>query len=73
MLGVFAEFENNLRKKCQAEGIAAAKVRGVYKGGKPSRSCCRGPKAPVEEKLGPADITRRLPSSTLYRLLGKTA
>jgi hypothetical protein len=29
MLGVFAEFETNLRKERQAEGIAAAKARGV--------------------------------------------
>ena len=34
MLGVFAEFETNLRKERQAEGIAAAKARGVYKGRK---------------------------------------
>jgi DNA invertase Pin-like site-specific DNA recombinase len=32
MLGVFAEFETNLRRERQLEGIAAAKVRGVYKG-----------------------------------------
>src|SRR3954466_15820331 len=32
MLGVFAEFETNLRKERQMEGIAQAKVRGVYKG-----------------------------------------
>ena len=32
MLGVFAEFETNLRRECQAEGIAAAKQRGVYRG-----------------------------------------
>jgi len=36
MLGVFAEFETNLRKERQLEGIAAAKVKGVYKGRKPS-------------------------------------
>jgi DNA invertase Pin-like site-specific DNA recombinase len=36
MLGVFAEFETNLRRERQMEGIAAAKVRGVYKGRKPS-------------------------------------
>ena len=34
MLGVFAEFETNLRRERQAEGIAAAKARGVYKGRK---------------------------------------
>ena len=32
---MFAEFETNLRKERQAEGIAAAKARGVYKGRKP--------------------------------------
>jgi hypothetical protein len=32
MLGVFAEFETNLRKGRQLEGIAKAKANGVYKG-----------------------------------------
>jgi DNA invertase Pin-like site-specific DNA recombinase len=32
MLGVFAEFETNLRKERQSEGIAKAKAAGVYKG-----------------------------------------
>jgi DNA invertase Pin-like site-specific DNA recombinase len=36
MLGVFAEFETNLRKERQLEGIAKAKQAGVYKGRKPS-------------------------------------
>jgi DNA invertase Pin-like site-specific DNA recombinase len=36
MLGVFAEFETNLRKERQMEGIAKAKDAGVYKGRKPS-------------------------------------
>lgn len=31
MLGVFAEFETNLRRERQLEGIGAAKARGVYK------------------------------------------
>jgi DNA invertase Pin-like site-specific DNA recombinase len=35
MLGVFAEFETNLRRERQIEGIAKAKARGVYKGRKP--------------------------------------
>jgi DNA invertase Pin-like site-specific DNA recombinase len=35
MLGVFAEFETNLRKERQMEGIAKAKIAGIYKGGKP--------------------------------------
>ncbi|MGJ0534437.1 MAG: recombinase family protein [Methylocystis sp.] len=36
MLGVFAEFETNLRKERQLEGIAKAKAKGVYKGRPPS-------------------------------------
>ncbi len=36
MLGVFAEFETNLRKERQLEGIAAAKRKGIYKGRQPT-------------------------------------
>ena len=36
MLGVFSEFETNLRKERQMEGISKAKEKGVYKGRKPS-------------------------------------
>ena len=36
MLGVFAEFETNLRRERQLEGIAKAKAAGVYKGRKRS-------------------------------------
>ena len=32
MLGVFAEFEANLRRERQLEGIAKAKSAGVYNG-----------------------------------------
>ena len=32
VLGVFAEFETNLRRERQMEGIAQAKAKGVYKG-----------------------------------------
>jgi DNA invertase Pin-like site-specific DNA recombinase len=39
MLGVFAEFETNLRKERQMEGIAKAKAAGVYKGRPPSVDC----------------------------------
>ena len=38
MLGVFAEFETNLRRERQAEGIAAAKQRGAYRGRLPPGS-----------------------------------
>lgn len=36
MLGAFAEFETNLRKERQLEGIAKAKAAGVYKGRRPT-------------------------------------
>jgi DNA invertase Pin-like site-specific DNA recombinase len=32
MLGVFAEFETNLRRERRPEGIATAKATGAYKG-----------------------------------------
>ena len=35
MLAVFAEFELNIRKERQLEGIAAAKIAGKYRGRKP--------------------------------------
>jgi DNA invertase Pin-like site-specific DNA recombinase len=39
MLGVFAEFETNLRKERQIEWIAKAKAAGVYNGkGQPGPS-----------------------------------
>lgn len=31
MVGAFAEFERSMIKRCQVEGIALAKARGVYK------------------------------------------
>ena len=36
MLSCFSEFETNIRKERQMEGIAKAKEKGVYKGRKPS-------------------------------------
>lgn len=44
MLGAVAEFEHALMRERQAEGIAKAKKKGVYKGGKPKLK-----KATVEE------------------------
>jgi DNA invertase Pin-like site-specific DNA recombinase len=38
VLGAFAEFERALIRERQLEGIALAKARGAYKGGKPSLS-----------------------------------
>lgn len=75
MLGVFAEFETNLRRERQSEGIAAAKARGVYRGRKPSIDPAEVRRLREEEKLGPAAIARRLGigRASVYRVLGRTA
>jgi DNA invertase Pin-like site-specific DNA recombinase len=41
MLGVFAEFETNLRRERKLEGIAKAKAAGVHKGRPPSIEASR--------------------------------
>jgi DNA invertase Pin-like site-specific DNA recombinase len=56
MLGVFAEFETNLRKERQAEGIAKAKAAGVYKGRPPSIDASK-----VRELKNKVSARRRLP------------
>jgi DNA invertase Pin-like site-specific DNA recombinase len=70
MLGVFAEFETNLRRERQLEGIAKAKAAGVYKGRKPSVDAnqVRQLKA---EGIGPSEIARRLQiaRASVYRAL----
>jgi DNA invertase Pin-like site-specific DNA recombinase len=75
MLGVFAEFETNLRRERQLEGIAAAKARGVYTGRKPQIDPAAIQLLRDKEKLGPAAIAQRLGISraSVYRLLGKVA
>jgi DNA invertase Pin-like site-specific DNA recombinase len=75
MLGVFAEFETNLRRERQLEGMSAAKARGVYKGRKPSIDAGEVLRLRCVEKLGPAAIARRLGigRASVYRLLGKQA
>lgn len=42
MMGAFAEFERNIIKKRQAEGIAKAKARGVYANRKRKPTIDRG-------------------------------
>lgn len=71
MLGVFAEFETNLRRERQIEGIAAAKSRGVYRGRKPSVDIAEIQRLRLEEKLGATEIARRLGvgRATVYRAL----
>ena len=73
MLGVFAEFETNLRRERQLEGIAAAKARGVYTGRKPQIDPVTVQLLRDKEKLGPSAIAKRLGigRASVYRLLGK--
>jgi DNA invertase Pin-like site-specific DNA recombinase len=74
MLGVFAEFETNLRRERQMEGIAKAKAEGVYKGRKPSIDAARV-RALAAEGLGATEIARRLNigRASVYRTLGGKA
>ena len=70
MLGVFAEFETNLRRERQLEGIAKAKAEGVYKGRKPSIDPARVREL-AAQGLGGTEIARTLGISraSVYRLL----
>jgi len=71
MLGVFAEFETNLRSERQLEGIAKAKAAGVYKGRPPSIDPARVREL-KEQGLGPAAIakTLKIGRASVYRVLG---
>src|SRR6266850_3490940 len=70
MLGVFAEFETNLRKERQLEGIADAKARGVYKGRRPFIDPGKV-KALKAEGMGPSAIAKALKigRASVYRAL----
>ena len=70
MLGVFAEFETNLRKERQKEGIEAAKAKGVYRGGKKSVDAGKV-KELQNNGLGATEIARQLGISraSVYRVI----
>src|SRR3954469_4475792 len=70
MLGVFAEFETNLRRERQLEGIAEAKARGVYQGRKASIDTAKV-KALRAEGMGPSAIAKALKigRASVYRAL----
>jgi DNA invertase Pin-like site-specific DNA recombinase len=70
MLGVFAEFETNLRKERQLEGIADAKARGVYRGRKASIDTAKV-KALRAQGMGASDIAKALKigRASVYRVL----
>src|SRR6476659_214475 len=70
MLGVFAEFETNLRRERQLEGIAKAKAEGVYRGRKASIDPARV-KQLKQDGLRPTEIARTLKigRASVYRVL----
>lgn len=71
MLGVFAEFETNLRKERQAEGIAKAKAAGIYKG-RPATIDHIKVRELKQKGLGASDIAKALKigRASVYRALG---
>lgn len=70
MLGVFAEFETNLRRERQMEGIARAKAEGRYTGRKPSIDVAEV-KRLADGGMGPSAIARELGigRASVYRVL----
>ena len=73
MLGVFAEFETNLRKERQIAGIAAAKAKGKHLGRR--ASLAQGQKAEIHAKhkagLSPSALSKEYGVSrgTIYNVI----
>jgi DNA invertase Pin-like site-specific DNA recombinase len=70
MLGVFAEFETNLRRDRQMEGIAKAKKAGVYKG-RPASIDAAKVRRLKADGMGATEIAQELgiARASVYRLL----
>ena len=76
MLGVFAEFETNIRKERQLEGIAKAKAEGKYKGRKPTaRAKLPEIKRLLSEGVKKSDIAKKtgISRASVYRILKEVA
>jgi DNA invertase Pin-like site-specific DNA recombinase len=72
MLGVFAEFETNLRKERQMEGVARAKANGTYAGkGRPASIDPATVRAIKAEGKGASAIAKELGigRASVYRAL----
>lgn len=74
LLGSFAEFETDLRRERQAEGIAKARAEGRYRG-RPQSIKAEEILALESEGLGPTEIARRLGigRASIYRLRAAAA
>ena len=71
MLGVFAEFETNLRRERQMEGIAKAKAAGVYRGRPPTIDVEAIRKLRAEGKgVNVISHTLKISRASVYRALG---
>ena len=72
MMGAFAEFERSIIKKRQAEGIAKAKAKGVYRGRKSSIDTEKVKQLHSEGK-GASVIAKEIGigRASVYRLLGQ--
>jgi DNA invertase Pin-like site-specific DNA recombinase len=70
MLGVFAEFETNIRRERQLEGIAKAKQAGIYKGRPASVDVTRVRQLKAQG-MGPTKISKALGigRASVYRAL----
>lgn len=76
MLGVFAEFETNLRRERQLEGIAKAKAAGVYAGkGRPASVPAERIREMQANGMGPSAIAKELGVSrmSVHRALNRKA
>jgi DNA invertase Pin-like site-specific DNA recombinase len=73
MLGVFAEFETNLRRERQLEGIAKAKAAGVYQG-RPASIDAAQVRAMKAGGIGATEIAKTLGigRASVYRALEGT-
>jgi DNA invertase Pin-like site-specific DNA recombinase len=72
MLGVFAEFETNLRRERQMEGIVRAKANGIYAGkGRPASIDAAQVRALKAQGLGATEIAHKLGigRASVYRVL----
>ena len=59
MLGVFAEFETNLRRERQAEGIKEATRKGGYRG-RPPKIDIVAIQARLDAGIFPAEVSRKM-------------
>jgi len=72
MLGVFAEFETNLRRERQMEGIGRAKANGAYAGkGRPASIDAATVREMKTQGLGATAIAKalRIGRASVYRVI----